>query len=159
MSSRAPRTAVHEQKIEPLMVFDRSRMVLRLAPLAALLTVPLAGCSAIDSLNPFGSGPKYETKILPETPASDIYDQGLARLQKKDDKGAAKQFGELDKQYPFSDWARRGLIMTTFAQYQDGDYDSAIASASGSTSSIRARRTRPMRSIFRRCPTTSRCLT
>ena len=110
------------------MVFDRFRMVLRLAPVAAILAVPLAGCSAIDSINPFGSGPKYETKILPETPASDIYDQGLARLQKKDDKGAAKQFGELDKQYPFSDWARKGLIMTTFSQYQGGDYDSAIAS-------------------------------
>ena len=110
------------------MVSDRFRMAKRVAPLAAILAIPLAGCSALDTINPFGPGEKYETKILAETPATDIYDQGLARLQKKDGAGAAKKFGELEKQYPFSDWSRKGLVMTTFSQYQAGDYDSAIAS-------------------------------
>lgn len=109
------------------MVSDRFRMAIRLVPVAALLAVPLAGCSALDTINPFGAGEKYETKILPETPASDIYDQGLARLQKKDGAGAAKKFSELDKQYPFSDWSRKGLMMQTYANYQAGDYDTAIA--------------------------------
>ncbi|HEX4765730.1 MAG TPA: outer membrane protein assembly factor BamD [Lichenihabitans sp.] len=108
---------------------SRLRNVGRLIPVAALLALGLSGCSELDSINPFGSGPKYETKILPEMPASDIYDQGLARLQKKDSSGAAKKFGELDKQYPFTEWSRKGLMMTTFAQYQGGDYDAAIASA------------------------------
>ena len=103
--------------------------VTRAVPLAGMLALALSGCSTLDSLNPFGSGEKYETKILAEAPASTIYDQGLARLQKKDSSGAAKKFGELEKQYPFSEWSRKGLIMTTFAQYQGGDYDSAIASA------------------------------
>ena len=111
------------------MVSDRFRMVFRTAPLAALLAVPLAGCSTLDSINPFGSGEKYETKILAETPASDIYDQGLARLQKKDGAGAAKKFAELDKQYPFSDWSRKGLMMQTYANYEAADYDTAITSA------------------------------
>ena len=109
------------------MVSDRFRMAIRLVPVAALLAVPLAGCSALDTINPFGAGEKYETKILPETPASDIYDQGLARLQKKDGAGAAKKFSELDKQYPFSDWSRKGLMMQTYANYQAGDYDTAIS--------------------------------
>ncbi len=109
------------------MVSDRFRMAIRLVPVAALLAVPLAGCSALDTINPFGAGEKYETKILPETPASDIYDQGLARLQKKDGAGAAKKFSELDKQYPFSDWSRKGLMMQTYANYQSGDYDTAIS--------------------------------
>ena len=104
----------------------RFRMVVRAVPAAALLAVPLAGCSTLDSINPFGSGEKYETKILPETPATDIYDQGLARLQKKDGSGAAKKFSELDKQYPFSDWSRKGLMLQTYANYQAGDYDTAI---------------------------------
>ena len=110
------------------MVSDHFRTALRTAPLAALLAVPLAGCSTLDSINPFGPGEKYETKILAETPASDIYDQGLARLQKKDGAGAAKKFAELDKQYPFSDWSRKGLMMQTYANYQAGDYDTAITS-------------------------------
>ena len=106
------------------------RMAARTTPpvalVAAVLAVPLAGCSTLDSINPFGPGEKYETKILAETPASDIYDQGLARLQKKDSAGAAKKFSELDKQYPFSDWSRKGLMMQTYANYQAGDYDTAI---------------------------------
>jgi outer membrane protein assembly factor BamD len=110
------------------MVSDRFRMAMRAAPLTAILAVPLAGCSALDSINPFGPGEKYETKILAETPANDIYDQGLARLRKKDGPGAAKKFSELEKQYPFSDWSRKGLMMSTFAQYEAGDYDTAIAS-------------------------------
>ena len=110
------------------MAFDWFRMATRAAPLTAILALPMAGCSALDSINPFGPGEKYETKILPETPATDIYDQGLARLQKKDSAGAAKKFADLEKQYPFSDWSRKGLIMTTFSQYQAADYDSAIAS-------------------------------
>lgn len=107
----------------------RLRNIGRVIPLAVVLGAGLSGCSAIDSLNPFGAGEKYETKILPETPASDIYDQGLARLQKKDSSGAAKKFTELDKQYPFTDWSRKGLMLSTFAQYQAGDYDGAVTSA------------------------------
>ena len=71
------------------MAFDWFRMATRAAPLTAVLALPMAGCSALDSINPFGPGEKYETKILPEVPAPDIYDQGLARLQKKDAAGAA----------------------------------------------------------------------
>lgn len=111
------------------MAFDCMRKIGRVVPPLAALAVALSGCSALDAMNPFGGGEKYETKILTETPATDIYDQGLARLQKKDATGAAKKFAELDKQYPFTEWSRKGLMMTTFAQYQGGDYDAAITSA------------------------------
>jgi outer membrane protein assembly factor BamD len=92
--------------------------------------LPLGACSGLDSLNLnlFG-GEKYETKLLPDVPADDIYNQGLARLDKKNYKDAAKKFTDLEKQYPYSQWSRKGLIMTTYSQYEGGDYDSAIASA------------------------------
>ncbi len=98
------------------------------AALAAVAALPLGGCSSIESFNPFGSE-KYEQKILADVPPDDLYNQGLARLQKRDSDGAAKKFGELDKQYPFSDYSRKGLLMTTYSQYQGGSYDDAIASA------------------------------
>ncbi len=91
------------------------------------VAMPLAGCSSLESFNPFGAE-KYETKILPDVPADDIYNQGLARLGKKDTEGAAKKFSELDKQYPYSDYSRKGLLMSTYAQYQAGNYDDAISS-------------------------------
>ena len=104
-----------------------SRLVALFA--AALLAAPLMACSTIEGLNPFGGGEKYETKLLPDIPAEDTYNQGLARLEKNDTKGAAKKFADLEKQHPFSQWSKKGLLMTTFAQYQGADYDDAIASA------------------------------
>jgi len=62
-------------------------------------------------------------------PASQVYDQGLGQLANGAPQEAAKKFTDLGKQYPGSDWARKGLIMTTYAQFQSGDYDSAAESA------------------------------
>jgi len=91
----------------------------------------LAEDSWLDSINPLKlfKGEKYETKIVPDVPADDLYNQALARLQSKDYDGAAKKFAELEKQYPYSQWQRKGILMTTFSQYQNASYDDAIASA------------------------------
>ena len=94
----------------------------------SLLAVSLGGCStfdSFDSLNPF-AGEKYETKILADVPANDIYDQAVARLAKKDTSGAAKKFGQLEKDYAYSDWARKGLLMEAAANYQGGQYQDAV---------------------------------
>jgi outer membrane protein assembly factor BamD len=99
--------------------------VVRLAVLA-LCAGPLAACSSLDKLNPFG-GEKYETKLLPDVPAEEIYDQGLARLAKNDGEGASKKFAELEKQYPYSQWARKGLLMQVYSEYEGGKYDDAAA--------------------------------
>ncbi len=84
----------------------------------------LASCSTLEGLNPFG-GEKYETKILPDVPADGIYDQGLARLQRRDATGAVTKFEELEKQFPFSQWSRKGLIMQTYSLYEGGKYEEA----------------------------------
>jgi outer membrane protein assembly factor BamD len=94
-------------------------------------SAPVAADSWLDSLNPLNlfKGEKYETKIEPDVPAEDLYNQALAKLQSKDYEAAAKKFTDLEKQYPYSQWQRKGLLMTTFSQYQNGSYDDAIASA------------------------------
>jgi outer membrane protein assembly factor BamD len=91
----------------------------------ALLIAPVAGCSTLDSLNPFG-GEKYETKLLADEPAEQIYDQGLARLQRSDYEGASKKFAELEKQFPFSQWSRKGLLMVTYSNFEGAKYDDAV---------------------------------
>ena len=95
----------------------------------AALALPLQACSTFDSLNPFG-GEKYETKLLPDVPAETIYNQGLGRLQRKDNEGAVKKFADVEKQYPFSTWSKKSLLMTAFTQYSAQEYDDAIQSAS-----------------------------
>jgi outer membrane protein assembly factor BamD len=106
---------------------------LRTLPLLAVLALSQTGCSTFDNfdmgdLNPFG-GEKYKTIVVPDQPASVVYDQGLAKLANGNPTEAAKKFTDLGKEFPNSDWARKGLIMTTYAQYQAADYSSAIASA------------------------------
>ena len=101
------------------------------AAAVAALVVSVAGCSTVDSfssLNPFG-GEKYKTKVLPDVPAQGIYDQGLARMSRKDYTGAAKKFEELEKYHPFTQWSRKGLLMSTYAYYEGGNYDESSASA------------------------------
>ena len=88
----------------------------------------LAGCSICDDFNPFGAE-RYKAVIEPDVPASKVYDQGLAKLANGAPQDAAKKFTDLGKQYPGSDWARKGLIMTTYAEYQAGDYTTAETSA------------------------------
>jgi outer membrane protein assembly factor BamD len=97
---------------------------------AGLIAIALSGsgCSLFDQFNPFG-GEKYKMEITPDVPASKTYDQGLEKLANGSAAEAAKKFTDLGKQYPTSDWARKGLLMTTYAQYQAGDYTSAETSA------------------------------
>jgi outer membrane protein assembly factor BamD len=91
--------------------------------------VSLAGCDTLSALNPFGGGEKYRMEIVPEVPAEQLYNQGLARLQNRDFEGAAKKFGDLDKQYPYSEWSRKALIMTTYSNFEGGAYPEAVNNA------------------------------
>jgi len=90
----------------------------------ALLLTPLAACSSIGDW--FGG--KEDTVL--DDPADKIYNEGLFLLnQKRDYKGAAKRFEEVDRQHPYSDWARKALLMSAFAHYENRDYDDSISAA------------------------------
>jgi outer membrane protein assembly factor BamD len=108
----------------------QKRLARRSTAGAAFIAIALAasGCSMFDQFNPFGSE-KYKMEVTPDVPASKTYDQGLEKLANGSPTEAAKKFTDLGKQYPTSDWARKGLLMTTYAQYQAADYTSAETSA------------------------------
>ena len=38
-------------------------------------------------------------------------------------------FAEVERQHPYSEWARRAAVMSSFASYKSRRYDEAIASA------------------------------
>ncbi len=110
--------------ISRVSVLARGARALLIAGAAAAL----ASCSMFDDFNPFGAE-KYKMVIEPDVPASKAYDQGLAQLANGAPADAAKKFTDLGEKFPDSDWARKGLLMTTYAQYESGDFDSAEASA------------------------------
>ena len=48
-----------------------------------------------------------------------LYNEGLYLLNNKQDyKEAAKKFDEVDRENPYSDWARKALLMSAYAYYQ-----------------------------------------
>ena len=67
---------------------------------------------------------------VPNNPPDMLYNQGLYLLNNKSDyKGAAKKFDEVDREDPYSDWARKSLLMSAYAYYQAEEYDDCINSA------------------------------
>jgi len=110
--------------------FDRLRRPLRLAMGLALLAIPLNGCSTASET--WESATKIFAKddTFVEEPAEKLYNEGLYMInQKSDPKGASKKFEEVDRQHPYSDWARKSLLMSAYAFYKASDYDSCIGAA------------------------------
>ncbi|WP_099864643.1 outer membrane protein assembly factor BamD [Pararhizobium haloflavum] len=62
-------------------------------------------------------------------PPDVLYNQGLANLQGGRLQEAARKFEAIDKQHPYSEFARRGMVMGAFARYRSGDYEEAISAA------------------------------
>ena len=88
-----------------------------------LLAASVGACSSFDMF-----AKKDDTP--PDEPADRLYNEGLYLLNaKKDPKEAVKKFEEVDRQHPYSEWARKALIMSTFAYYQAGEYDDCVNSA------------------------------
>jgi outer membrane protein assembly factor BamD len=109
---------------KPSRVNGRAAALARAIALVVVL-VPLGACSTFSDM--FAS--KDDDNYV-EEPADKLYNEGLFLLNDKHDfKSAAKKFEEVDRQHPYSDWARKSLIMTAFAYYEGGDYDESITAA------------------------------
>lgn len=71
------------------------------------------------------------TKLSAETDPPDVlYTQGLANLNAGKVTEAQRKFDAIDRQQPFSDYARKALVMSTFIKYRQGDTEGAITSGS-----------------------------
>lgn len=63
---------------------------------------------------------------MPETPPETLYNRAASLLDDSEYEKAAKQFEEVERQHPYSEWATRGQLMAAFTHYQALDYDNAI---------------------------------
>lgn len=59
-------------------------------------------------------------------PAGALYNRGLGYLNAGKYGDAIKSFDEVDRQHPYTEWARKAMVMSAFASYRSGDYDTAI---------------------------------
>ncbi len=64
-----------------------------------------------------------------DQPAGDLYNEGLAYLNAGRLKDAVSSFDEVDRQHPYSEWARKALVMSAFASYKRGRNEDTVSSA------------------------------
>ena len=99
-----------------------ARAVLMMLAVGASGTM-LAGCTSDPDLD--------ITKLAAETdPPEQLYNEGLANLNAGKIAEAQRKFDAIDRQQPFSEYARKALVMSTFIKYRQGDNDGAILSGS-----------------------------
>ena len=64
-----------------------------------------------------------------ERPVESLYRRGTAELDQGDFEQAILLFNEVERQHPYSEWARRSSLMSAFASYESRRYDDAIGTS------------------------------
>lgn len=73
---------------------------------------------------------KKETAVpLDAQPPEQIFNAAEAKLADGDEKEAAKLFSEVERLYPYSEWAKRGIVMSAFAHHLDKEYEQSRAAS------------------------------
>lgn len=80
----------------------------------------LAGCGEFDP---------REEGALEQYSAAEIFARGELELENGDGDDAAFYFGEIERLYPYSEFAQRALIMQAFAYHKERDYPNSRAAA------------------------------
>ncbi len=80
----------------------------------------LVACSAFD--------PRTQG-ALEQYSAKEIFERGEYELERGQGDDAAFYFGEIERLYPYSEFAKRALIMQAFSYHRDQDYPNSRSSA------------------------------
>lgn len=84
----------------------------------------LAACGDDEALTP---AEKAEQQVPETEPVEELYNAAMNRLQAKEWKLAKKAFEEVERQHPYSSWAKRAQVLNAYAAYENMDYEEAIA--------------------------------
>lgn len=103
-----------------------SRRSLKLTLTAAMVagSTLLSGCAAFGGGGDDGTDTAYVARDV-ET----LYSEAKRQLGRGNTKLAAALFDEVERQHPYSPWARRAQLMSAFSYYSARDYNKSIASS------------------------------
>lgn len=96
-------------------------MVSRLSFFFRLIGV-VAACAALGAC---GSNKKEKFAYV-ESPVETLYANAIEQLERKRFDRAIAYFEEVERQHPYSSWARRAMLMKAFTYYRGNDYEEAI---------------------------------
>ncbi|ASM72739.1 MULTISPECIES: outer membrane protein assembly factor BamD [Roseobacteraceae] len=92
---------------------------------ALVLATALSACGN-GSDRPTTGGIFSQEEIPLETySAQQIFERGEYELERKKPDQAAFYFAEIERLYPYSEWAKRALIMQAFSYHRDKDYENS----------------------------------
>ncbi len=99
------------------------------AALFGLALVGLSGCSSLFGTDDESNNVNKDAASYQERSVEAIYVDGWRMINMQNWEGCAQQFNEVDRQHPYSVWARRAMLISAFCSYQANAYPAAIATA------------------------------
>jgi outer membrane protein assembly factor BamD len=102
-------------------MLNRSPLKLTLLACAMSALALTGGCNAL-------KGKKKDTAYVARD-VDTLYAAAKAKLDQHEYKQAAALFDEVERQHPYSPWARRAQLMSAFSYYVARDYTKAVQSA------------------------------
>jgi outer membrane protein assembly factor BamD len=75
------------------------------------------------------AGKKKAGLAYQERPVELLYATGADRLDRRQWSEAIDYFREVERQHPYSEWSRRAILMTAYANYEANRYSQAVADA------------------------------
>jgi outer membrane protein assembly factor BamD len=96
---------------------------------AVLIVASLAACGNRDAGRVTSSFFNPEEIPLETYSAQQIFERGEYELNRNSPDEAAFFFSEIERLYPYSDWAKRALIMQAFSYHRDQDYPNSRSAA------------------------------
>ena len=103
-------------------------MISKLSARGPILILLLAAAVGMSGCAGFTKKHKTDLSYV-ERPVDILYATGAERLDRKQWPQAVDYFREVERQHPYSEWARRAILMSAYAHYEGGDYVDAIGDA------------------------------
>jgi outer membrane protein assembly factor BamD len=110
------------------MLFSARLTLFARAALVGGALAMLAGCGLFDK-NDASNNANKDAAQYRERPIEQIYADAWRAIGAGNWEAAAAQFNEVDRQHPYSVWARRAMLMSAFCSYQANKYTDAISTA------------------------------
>lgn len=98
-------------------------------PVRLLLVATAAAALALGGCSHFKRKEPKQDLSYQERPVELLYSTGAKKLDQREWKEATQYFDEVERQHPYSEWARRSVLMEAYAYYMADSYEDAVAAA------------------------------
>ena len=96
--------------------------IIRTALVAAFVGLSVTGCASLRE--------ERTAKLnYVERPAETLYNAAFEKLEQNAWADAVLIFDEVERQHPYSEWARRSMLMSAYAKYRSANYEESVAGA------------------------------